>query len=273
MMLRLLLRFCCCLPLLGSLVSAAQSTVPAGAYRPHPVLTVRVNPLGFINKARAQAELTLGPVGLGVVGSYYYAGNFTGPKGEAYARYYTSRRLAEGFYVQAKVGGGHYATSPTYTYTETRYDSRGFLQNRTTDDNYAPGTQRFISGGGGGGVGYQFRLGAGRRVVLDAYVGLQYLPLPEGLESRTSTVLAASGDRLVTRLDNNTFQETEWYGLGPGAVFNSMLSIGYTFGGSRLGELPDGRRYQQSAPYPSEDEFPVRKASRWHPRPWAVRGN
>ena len=233
-----------------------------------PVLTLRINPLGFVNKARAQAEVTLGAVGLGVVSSYYYAGSFTGPKAEIYGRFYTGRRLAEGFYLQAKGGVGRYTTNPRFDISSSSYDSRGFLTNVSTELDQPDGERNFVAGGGGGGLGYQFRLGHGRRFVLDVYAGLQYVPLPREINGFTRTTATPGGGRTTAEYDNSD-GFVEWYGLGPGAVLNSMVGIGYTFGGKGLGDAPRSRRYRVVPSAPAAPEPLTRKAALAQPQPWA----
>ena len=256
------------LPLLLSAGSAALAQeIPAPEHLP-AVFTLRLNALGFINKARAQAEVTLGAVGLGAVGTYYYAGSFTGPKAEGYLRFYTGRRLAEGFYLQAKGGVGRYATNPGYDITSITYDSRGFLVTVSTAQNQPIGERTFTSAGGGGGLGYQFRLGHGRRFVLDLYGGLQYLPLPRNIEGFSRTTATPGGGRTTVEYDSFDVG-TEWYLLGPGSILNSMVSVGYTFGGKGLGQGLPSRRYRP-LPTPNAPDAPIRKAGLRGPEAGAV---
>lgn len=252
--------------------AVAQQTAPRPETSP-VVFTLRVNPLGVLNKARGQAEITFGPVGVGVVGTHYYAGSFVGPKAELYGRFYTGRRLAEGFYVQAKASAGRYACRPTYDLALTTYDSRGFLKTLGSETAVDLGERRFTSAGGGSGVGYQFRLGGGRRLVVDAYAGLQYLPLPADLDDFARIVRTTrnpDGGRTEAAYTSTSDTSTEWYLLGPGSVFNGMASIGYTFGGKGTGQLPRGRRYP-SAPAAPVPDAPIRKAALTQPQPWARR--
>ena len=264
----------------GSTALAAAAWLPAPAHAQAPaapapaplpaVFTLRINPLGFVNKARAQAELTLGTLGLGAVGSYYYAGSFSGPKAEAYLRFYTGQRLAEGFYLQAKGGAGRYTCRPVFDRTTTTYDARGFLRDLVIENDYDAGTQTFVAGGGGGGLGYQARLGRSRRLVLDIYAGLQFVPLPARLNDHTDRQTDAAGNR--TEVDYITFDlPIEWYGLGPGSILNGMVGIGYTFGGRGTGQVPDRWRYQPAPTPPAGPDAPLRKAARHQPCPWAVR--
>lgn len=234
-------------------------------------LTVRVNPLGVVNKARGQAELGLGPqLGLGVVGSYYYAGNFRGPKLEPYARFYFSRRrFGHGFYGQVKLSTGRYTSNFEYDRTITTYRPDGFLDKVEIQMPYGRVRQTFSSTGGGAGAGYQFRAGRSSRFVIDVYAGLQFLPLPEEVGDRTITTTDATGRRTV--VDWSTFDDTElWYLTGPGSVLNGMVSVGYTFGGGgRLAPLDFPRRPRRPSP-PPPDEEPIRKAARWRAAPLAA---
>ncbi|KAA9325313.1 hypothetical protein F0P96_20130 [Hymenobacter busanensis] len=252
--------------LIFSLNAAAQDA-PADdtpAAGPAPLgLTLRFNPLGLINKVRGQAEVGLGrQFGLGLVGSYYYLGDVTGPKLEPYLRFYTSpKRFGHGFYVQGKVSFGRFTSTFNYDRTATVYRPDGFLESITAEYEL-PITRRFDAVGGGAGVGYQFRAGRAHRVVIDVYAGLQYTPLPRTVGSYSETVREPSGRRTVTEWD--AFDaDVQWYLIGPGSVFNGMASIGYTLGG---GNHLAAHREWKRRPAPAEpDAAGIRKASLTRP--------
>lgn len=244
--------------ILGGPAAAAQDAgFPLG-------LTVRVAPLGVVNKARGHAELGLGPqVGVGVVGSYYYAGNFQGTKLEPYARFYFSRqRFGHGFYGQVKLSTGRYTSNFEYNRTVTTYRADGFLDDLRIENPYGRVRRSFRSTGGGAGAGYQFRAGRSSRFVIDVYAGLQFLPLPADIGDHTTTSTDASGRRTVT--DWTTFDDVElWYLTGPGSVLNGMVSVGYTLGGGRRlapVDKPDRPRRPTRPAAPPADE-PIRKAA------------
>jgi len=151
--------------------------------------------IGVINKVRLGYEYPLNEkFSVGGVVDYYY-GEFPGIKLEPFARYYFGRECPTGLYSQARFLYGHFKSE---------------LKNPI--NSYSNG-QIFNSIGGGLDLGYQWLSGKNKNIIVDISLGAQFMP------SKISSTSQRSGAEI----------DAGFFILGPGAIFNPHLSIGFAF--------------------------------------------
>jgi hypothetical protein len=165
--------------------------------------------LGIINKLRLAYEKPVGnSLGFGAAINTYY-GSYSGIKIEPFARLYFGGKAPEGLYLQGRFLYGNFKSTFTH-YASGYLNSNGGNFLRSIEKEVS-----FSSAGVGGDLGYQWLSGRKSNIVIDLSLGIQAM---QGYnDSFTQNGITYSSANVGFNV------------LGPGAIFNPHLLIGYRF--------------------------------------------
>lgn len=165
--------------------------------------------LGLIGKVRMAYENSIGnSFSIGVAGNYYY-GSYDGFKIEPFARFYVGGESPEGLYLQGRYLYGNFKS--TFTHYASQYlnsNSNNFLKSIEKEIN-------FNSMGVGADLGYQWLSGRKNNIVIDLSLGVQAMSGYNGSFMQNGITYTSAN--------------VGFNALGPGAIFNPHLLIGYKF--------------------------------------------
>ena len=208
------------------------SSLAAFAQEPAGNNVIKIAPLGLFNKVRLQYEHAFSnSMAANITGTAHYGFLFQGLKAEPGLKFYTSGTAPEGFYFQIKANGGAYTSILPYVYVKEVYDPEGNPVVLEDDGSEATVklSRKFVSGGGGAGVGYQTFAGKKNNIALDFYLGVNYSSYKKDLRTEFREKTTDDNGNTVYTTYMPDVGIYVWYLTGPGSVINSSVSIGYVF--------------------------------------------
>ena len=159
--------------------------------------------LGIFNKLRVGYEHPVSDAFSAGGNANFYYGSFPGFKIEPFGRYYFGSECPSGLYAQARFLFGIF--------------NKEFIYYRLGDEldiSFAKKTS-LTSMGGGLDLGYQWLSGKDKNIVIDLSLGVQ--------------VMQDLNNSIVQNGAKYSTANVSYLSIGPGAIFNPHLMIGYRF--------------------------------------------